>query len=195
MQTFNMSTVQLGQSYRPAFALPFAYRQCKRTTRVSATGDKDSFKKLEEPVRPKETAVPPLDKRESNYDQVLKSDKLNPDREVLGTEVGTVDAMRFQGALPEVVNSRAAMLGFALAVLGQGITGLNIYDQIKSWPGPVIATFGLIFVASLVPVLRGLPRRDFGPFKAEREIVLGRFAMFGVVGLFWIPFVNGYHLW
>lgn len=29
--------------------------------------------------------------------QVLKSDALNKDREVLGTEVGIVDAMRFQG--------------------------------------------------------------------------------------------------
>ena len=57
------------------------------------------------------------------------------------------------------------------------------------------AVFGLIFVGSLVPVLRGVQRFDFGPFKTEREIVLGRLAMFGIVGLFWIPFVNGYQLW
>ena len=35
--------------------------------------------------------------------QVLKSDALNKDREVLGTEVGIVDAMRFQGVAMRIL--------------------------------------------------------------------------------------------
>lgn len=37
---------------------------------------------------------------------------------------------------------------------------------------------------------RGTERRDFLFFKADAEVILGRFAMMGIVGLFWIPFVN-----
>ena len=40
------------------------------------------------------------------------------------------------------------------------------------------------------PVCRGTERRDFLFFKADAEVILGRFAMMGIVGLFWIPFVN-----
>ena len=42
---------------------------------------------------------------------------------------------------------------------------------------------------------RGVERKDFGPFKADAEVVLGRFAMIGITGLFWIPFVNGFYLY
>ena len=36
----------------------------------------------------------------------LKSDAFNPDKKILGTEVGIVDSFRFAGAVPEVANSR-----------------------------------------------------------------------------------------
>ena len=42
---------------------------------------------------------------------------------------------------------------------------------------------------------RGYERKDFGPFKADAEVVLGRIAMIGIVGLFWLPFVNGFYLY
>lgn len=37
------------------------------------------------------------------------SDEANPDKKILGTEVGLTDAMRFKGAAPEVINSRYAL--------------------------------------------------------------------------------------
>lgn len=59
-----------------------------------------------------------------------------------------------QGAAPELINSRAAMLGFVLAVLAFAKTGKNIFEQIQSWPQPVFAVFALIAVGTLVPILR-----------------------------------------
>lgn len=53
-------------------------------------------------------------------------------------------------------------------------------------------------LASLIKAtaeFRGYERKDFGPFKADAEVVLGRFAMIGIVGLFWVPFVNGFYLY
>ena len=56
---------------------------------------------------------------QSEADDFLKSPAANPDTRVLGTDVGVVDAMRFKGAAPEVINSRLAMVGFVLALLGE----------------------------------------------------------------------------
>jgi len=36
----------------------------------------------------------------------MTSPELNKDTELFGTEVGVADAMRFQGAAPELINSR-----------------------------------------------------------------------------------------
>lgn len=36
--------------------------------------------------------------KQSEADDFLKSDTANPDKEILGTDVGIVDAMRFKGA-------------------------------------------------------------------------------------------------
>ena len=49
---------------------------------------------------------------------------------------------------------RAAMLGFALAVVAFAKTNKNINQKISSWPQPVFAVFALIAVGTLVPILR-----------------------------------------
>jgi len=179
-------------SFLPAHSRQCARRQ-NRLAVLQTRAEKDSYEKIEAPVR--EPVNPMVKDRQSEFDQVLKSDKLNPDREILGTEVGVADAMRFQGALPEVVNSRLAMLGFALACLGFRATGKNVWEQFKSAPGPIAAVFLLIIVASVVPVVRGAERREFLFFKPGAEVYLGRLAMLGFVGLLWLPFLNGYMLY
>ena len=39
-------------------------------------------------------------------DDFFKSDLVNPDRQLLNTDVGFLEMMRFKGALPEILNSR-----------------------------------------------------------------------------------------
>ncbi len=46
------------------------------------------------------------------------------------------------------------MIGFVLAVIAFSKTGKNIYQQIGSWPQPVLGVFALIAVGTLVPILR-----------------------------------------
>lgn len=61
------------------------------------------LQKIEEPVRtnfPENTdsGAQNFGPKQSEADQFLKSKTANPDTEVLGTEVGVADAMRFKGA-------------------------------------------------------------------------------------------------
>lgn len=168
------------------------FRACSRLVLAAKGGD--SYEKTEAPARKRE-GVESYEERKSEVDDVLTSPEANKDTELFGTEVGVADAMRFQGAAPELINSRAAMIGFVLAVAAFSKTHKNIYQQIASWPQPVFAVFALIAVGTLVPILRGTERKDFGPFKADAEVILGRLAMIGIVGLFWLPFVNGYYLY
>ena len=52
---------------------------------------------------------PPVSDRNLGQEDLYNdftSDRWNPDRKALGTKVGLVDAFRFTGAVPEVVNSR-----------------------------------------------------------------------------------------
>ncbi|KAL3134985.1 hypothetical protein ABBQ32_007939 [Trebouxia sp. C0010 RCD-2024] len=177
----------------------FQYAATSRRARalsrpVSAAKGGDSYQKIEQGARNRQ-GVESYEERKSETDDFLTSPQANRDTEILGTEVGVADAMRFQGAAPELINSRAAMLGFVLAVVAFSKTQKNIYQQIQGWPVPVFIVFALIAVGTLVPILRGYPRKDFGPFKADAEVVLGRLAMIGIVGLFWLPFVNGFYLY
>ena len=61
--------------------------------------------KTEAPVRERQ-GVESYEERKSEVDDVLTSPEANKDTELFGTEVGVADAMRFQGAAPELINSR-----------------------------------------------------------------------------------------
>lgn len=77
-------------------------------------------------------------------------------------------------AAPEVINCRLAMLGFAAAVVVEGLTGKNVIQQAQSEPVP-IAVISLIFiVASLIPIVKGVPRRGNSVFTADAELWNGR---------------------
>ena len=66
------------------------------------------------------------------------------------------------------------MLGFALAVLGEATTGLNVFQQVEKAPLKVVSVFILLIVATLVPVLRGVPRKGGKIFSSDAELVNGR---------------------
>ncbi|KAH8943860.1 hypothetical protein BDL97_13G077500 [Sphagnum fallax] len=95
----------------------------------------------------------------------------------------------FDGAAPETINCRLAMLGFAWAVVAEKMTGLTVLEQVFT-PG----TTGLVYFlgavqlftyASLVPIMNGesTDARSFGPFTAKAERWNGRLAMIGFFSL------------
>lgn len=95
--------------------------------------------------------------------------------------------------LPETINGRLAMLGFA-AGAGAEIFGAGpILKQAGSVPQPVLIVFALFIAASVIPVIKGekgeyakslddfqLPKEMF---TKELELVHGRAAMCGLAGL------------
>lgn len=97
-----------------------------------------------------------------------------------------VSLMAADGALPEVLNGRLAMVGFAAALLAEKAQGVGLVDQLASWTtvGRVVGLLGLVQVASTVPLLKGVQPRhaDLGPMKARVEMLHGRLAMLGLAG-------------
>ena len=72
------------------------------------------------------------------------------------------------------VLSQLAMLGFALAVFGELTTGRNIYEQVAHAPARVALVFLLFIVATVVPIVRGVPRRGNAIFTPDAELINGR---------------------
>lgn len=162
---------------------------------AESSSGQDSYSKIEAPVR---DSIPdggkPVADREwgqNQLNQQLKSKESNPDTEILGTEVGGADAMRFTGAIPEVANSRLAMLGVFAAVAAELGSGMNVFQQVETAPVPIALTFLTLFIATAVPVLRGEPRRGNGFWSADAEIVNGRVAMVGFFCLVVSTFYTG----
>lgn len=102
---------------------------------------------------------------------------------------------RFAGAIPEVANCRLAMLGVVLALSAEATTGKNVFQQISAAPIPIALTFFTFILATAVPVFRGLPRRGNAIFSSDAEIINGRFAMIGFLGLVISTFYKGSALW
>lgn len=83
------------------------------------------------------------------------------------------------------------MLGIAAALTAEGVTGKNIFQQVQAYPQSIAATFALWIVASLVPILRGVPRKGNAVFTSGGEINLGRLAMMGFVALIATEYFSG----
>ena len=64
----------------------------------------------------------------------------------------------------QVINSRLAMLGFVAAVGAELATGTPVSAQLQQATVPIIATFVLFSVASLIPILkvRSCVRSSYG---------------------------------
>jgi len=169
--------------------------ETRQTDGEKVARSKDSYEKIEEPVRknwPEGSNIGSQNfaPSQSEADDFLKSPEANPDTRVLGTEVGVVDAMRFKGAAPEVINSRLAMVGFVLALLGEQLYNKNIIEQATSWPAAVAAVVLTITVATLVPITKGVPRTGNNVFSPTAELINGRLAMLGIAALFWNAWIS-----
>jgi len=175
----------LGQKVAIPAARPSA-RISRAPFRVRASSsENDSYQKLEAPVRtefPEGLQVgPDVADRQTRADEIFKSDAANPDRVILNTDVGFLEMMRFKGALPEVLNSRLAMLGFVWGVVVEHFQNKDLFEQVQSSPVLIAAVIALITVASAVPFYRGVRRSGNPVFTADAELWNGRLAMMAVV--------------
>jgi hypothetical protein len=96
------------------------------------------------------------------------------------------EAEAFDGPLPETINGRAAMIGVLSGLAAEFGRNVGLKQQIFEAPGPILATFLLIAVASAVPVFRGYTRKEkfansFWSPKAENWN--GRLAMIGFASI------------
>ncbi|XP_024531054.1 early light-induced protein, chloroplastic-like [Selaginella moellendorffii] len=97
--------------------------------------------------------------------------------------------MAFDGAGPETINGRLAMVGIVWAFAVERITGQTVFEQLYA-PGN-FGLFNFLMVAqlfayaSLVPMFKGESpdSRALGPFNAMAERWNGRTAMLGFLAL------------
>jgi hypothetical protein len=61
----------------------------------------------------------------------------------------------YDGLGPEVINSRLAMLGFAIAAFWELTQGIDVFQQVDKYPLITIATFVTFTVASWIPFMQG----------------------------------------
>jgi hypothetical protein len=95
----------------------------------------------------------------------------------------------FDGAAPETINGRLAMVGMVWAVVGEQVTGRSVVEQLVA-PGQTGLLYFLVAAqvltyASLVPIMSGesTDARSAGPFTATAERWNGRMAMVGFFSL------------
>lgn len=95
------------------------------------------------------------------------------------------DTMSFAGLAPEIINGRGAMIGMLAAFGAELRTHEPVLKQIQTGPVLVLGTFGLIILASVIPIARGadLGRKGAGPFTPRAEVWNGRLAMVSFAAL------------
>ena len=66
------------------------------------------------------------------------------------------------------------MLGFAAAVIVEASTGQNVIQQAQAAPVSIALISLTFIVASIIPIVRGVPRRGNSIFTADAELWNGR---------------------
>lgn len=89
------------------------------------------------------------------------------------------ETMSFAGLAPEIINGRASMVGMLAAFGAELSTRQPVLKQIQTAPVLVAGAFGLIILASVIPIIRGadLSKKGAGPFTPRAEVWNGRLAM------------------
>ncbi|KAK9861195.1 hypothetical protein WJX84_009569 [Apatococcus fuscideae] len=183
------------QASRPArIVLRHAGEEPKETS-----SGQDSYSRIEAPVR---DGIPdggkPVDQRNWGQEKLnpeIKSESSDPSSRFMGSDFSASDTMRFAGAIPEVANSRLAMLGIVAALAAEIVTGKNVLQQIQIAPVPIFLTFFIFTVATAVPVFKGVPRKGNSFFSSDAELINGRWAMVGFAGMVISTFYKGSALW
>lgn len=154
--------------------------------KIPDQGQQDSFTRIEAPVRPGAPGDggPKMSERLEDRDKMFIQDGAK-EKELLGTEIALSDAMRFKGAGPEIINCRLSMVAVIAAVAAELATGKTIVEQFQLAPVPIIGMSSLFIIATLIPILKGVPRKDaaeFGGIKyftSKAELINGRLAIIG----------------
>lgn len=108
-----------------------------------------------------------------------------------------IDFFKIMGAgglAPEVINGRAAMVGFLAAVGAELATQDSIFKQLgEGGTGGMLFVFAAVAAASFAPIIQGKSAQEtflkgsapeaFGPFNAQAEMLNGRAAMMGLLFL------------
>ena len=86
--------------------------------------------------------------------------------------------MKFDGPAPEIINGRAAMIGWSLAAINEVFGDKGVIAQLCSQPQEVVVIFTLVLVASLFPLGQNVMphHKEHGIFKAKAELWGGRIA-------------------
>ncbi|XP_059065980.1 early light-induced protein 1, chloroplastic isoform X2 [Cryptomeria japonica] len=104
------------------------------------------------------------------------------------------DLFAFSGPAPEIINGRAAMLGFVSAIAVEVASGRDLLSQLNSGRLSWFAlTAGLMTVGTLVPLFNGISRESTSQpiFSSTAEMWNGRFAMLGLLALAFTEYVKG----
>eukprot|EP00775_Hariotina_reticulata_P002726 gene2726-3023_t len=99
--------------------------------------------------------------------------------------------MKFNGAAPELVNGRLAMIGIIAAANNEVQTSQTVLQQVQAAP---LWLWGVLLMwvwASLVPISKGARHEAFGVFSPKAEITNGRAAMLGFAILLALEYQAG----
>lgn len=105
------------------------------------------------------------------------------------------------GLAPEVINGRAAMIGFLAALGAELASHDSVFKQLgEGGLAGMLAVWAAVTAASFAPLARGKSVEEtflkknpesLGPFKADAEMLNGRAAMMGLLALLVLEGMSG----
>ena len=116
-------------------------------------------------------------------------------------EMELFKVMGFGGPAPEVINGRAAMVGFLAALGAELASHDSVFKQLgEGGLAGMLAVWAAVTAASFAPLARGKSVEEtflkknpvsLGPFKADAEMLNGRAAMMGLLALLVLEGMSG----